>query len=967
MSVAVQCEKCGKEYAVNEAALGRKVKCKKCGHVFVATRPVVDDDPNAALEAMSGLEQSGSYGQAESSSYASSSHTPPAYTPPPMAAPPPLVSHPFTAAAPTVTPWNGDAAVEREPGSIRASTANGLDTFTPLLILGFILLVLGSTGYIHSQLPDIMPDQAKSAAGKLLWIHSVIRLVLLWAVPAPAVLLGIYITSKIFRFELPVGTYLRSAGLAALGEGVLFFTGLLGPTDQAMRVLLYGGAVVGIGLLMKLSFDLRWPEAGVGALIGGLLFVVGYALSGGINAGITTAMILRSFEKEAGIDRSDLGASQRMHYDAARSSARSEIAKVMVRLPWVMLPGEIIAERQAQEKKAKEDFAKMEKESEEWFKERQRESDERLAQMRSPGTPRPPTPSPGGTSGGTATIRPGGTPAVSPSLNPADDELGRITSMFYTMGDHSAGHTGPDDVLKQMDKIAVDLAAAKKKFPANPGWAKLETDLQARRAKVAALPSKAPSRDLLQPPAITKPMPTLPVSPKLADPVYFAGLVYQPPAIASIELGRNEISQDRVQYNIGHHVKMQLVRVTRTHPTQKRVLVRTQPYQVAEMDDQALFNLDATDEKKVTEGLINGIPFVRVADNREVEFGAPIADGWVHVTIAHPFGPDTAEAIAFEASVRSIRAATATDKKNSPYAPAAVAARFPDDTKAIGAIFKQSPAEAEPFVVQFLSHENVWTRRAAAELLPEVVSAKSADALVPLLKSTDDDVVKAVKAALQKVAPDKFDEVGELLAAIKSDDTFKSRDALARLAQIPANPKRRNEVAAVLEGIVLGDRWSFEQEGAAKALAVWAGERTSLRLAPLLNNPNLFSSRRDALIMALSGCRDRAAAAVIMKWVAVAPEQVQTAMIAIGPAGEDETIRVLTQQFASKSPDAVKARAGCVSILAETGTAKSLEVLGRASRDPRDPVVQESARLAIDAVKQRLAAKAAAPATQPKP
>lgn len=36
MSVRVQCGACGAPYAVAEALLGNRVKCKKCGTVFVA-------------------------------------------------------------------------------------------------------------------------------------------------------------------------------------------------------------------------------------------------------------------------------------------------------------------------------------------------------------------------------------------------------------------------------------------------------------------------------------------------------------------------------------------------------------------------------------------------------------------------------------------------------------------------------------------------------------------------------------------------------------------------------------------------------------------------------------------------------------------------------------------------------------------------------------------------------------------
>jgi hypothetical protein len=275
---------------------------------------------------------------------------------------------------------------------------------------------------------------------------------------------------------------------------------------------------------------------------------------------------------------------------------------------------------------------------------------------------------------------------------------------------------------------------------------------------------------------------------------------------------------------------------------------------------------------------------------------------------------------------------------------------------------------AEPGVVECLTSSDHRVKRVAAEVLPDVATAASIEKLKPLASSQDREVAKAVQSVLQKLAAAQFDAVSAALAEIKSNDTFRRRDAIRKLADIPPDDSRRDEVNELLEGFVLDAQFgNWDGDEAAKALATWASAKTATKLVPVLNNPKLDSWQRKRLIKALSGCHEsRLAAAMVMKWMALEPDEVTASLTKMGPIAEDETIRILNANFASKDNGAQSIRSHCVQILTAVGTSKSFEVLGRVSRDPRDPIAQAVAKDAIETIKARAAASAPPkPATGP--
>jgi hypothetical protein len=253
-------------------------------------------------------------------------------------------------------------------------------------------------------------------------------------------------------------------------------------------------------------------------------------------------------------------------------------------------------------------------------------------------------------------------------------------------------------------------------------------------------------------------------------------------------------------------------------------------------------------------------------------------------------------------------------------------------------------------------------RSVAAELLPQVATSASVQKLQPLMCRRHTGVAAAVKATLQRIAPGEFDEISLALKELKGDDVFKRRDVLKALAGMTPVEARRDEVNTVLESLVLDPQNRFNiGENAADALATWATAKTANKIIPLLNNPKLDSWMRPRLIKSVSGLHDnKTAAAAVMKWVILAPDEVVKSLTQMGPVAEDEMIRIFNANFGNKNRDGQVVRNACLRILSEIGTNKSLDVLTRASRDQRDPVSQALALSAIDAVKARTPA-----ATQP--
>src|SRR2546421_1025853 len=168
--------------------------------------------------------------------------------------------------------------------------------------------------------------------------------------------------------------------------------------------------------------------------------------------------------------------------------------------------------------------------------------------------------------------------------------------------------------------------------------------------------------------------------------------------------------------------------------------------------------------------------------------------------------------------------------------------------------------------------------------------------------------------------------------------------------------EHRNDVAAVLEELMLGRDADFLAEDAGNALEVWWRPQTCAALVPLLDERVWPPAKRDAAIKVLGKTGDKAVAPAIVRWIIKAPDQVVASLKDMGPAAEESVIPLL--HYADGS-----VRANAARILDVIGTNKCLIDLRHAANDPRDPLAAAVARGALEKVLERTRPKKAAPAT----
>jgi HEAT repeat protein len=136
----------------------------------------------------------------------------------------------------------------------------------------------------------------------------------------------------------------------------------------------------------------------------------------------------------------------------------------------------------------------------------------------------------------------------------------------------------------------------------------------------------------------------------------------------------------------------------------------------------------------------------------------------------------------------------------------------------------------------------------------------------------------------------------------------------------------------------------------------WRPVKTAAALLPALDEKG-DRWQRQAAFKVLPKTKEKSVVFPIVRWIVKEPDLVVPAMKEIGPAAEDEAIKLLRQKDAT-------VRANAARILGEVGTKKSTYELTRASKDPRDPGAAAAAKLALEAVKSRVAATTA-PAAAP--
>lgn len=239
MSLTARCGACKKTYKVDEKLAGKKVKCRQCGEVFAvpkvvagvplgtgstarpapaAAKPRVvkpapaaaasEADPFGNLDALMSLEQSGTIDDA----------------PPPPPIPAPAYAPPAgKRKGPIVEYVNEDGTTSRRPpvyaprggrgDYVSIPNEDGIDGFVPMISIGVLVLFLVITLFRGMSAATSADVGSKGAAagvafGILLGAFTVL-LIVIFGILATLCMLGVFIASKIMKFERPGSFYLR--------------------------------------------------------------------------------------------------------------------------------------------------------------------------------------------------------------------------------------------------------------------------------------------------------------------------------------------------------------------------------------------------------------------------------------------------------------------------------------------------------------------------------------------------------------------------------------------------------------------------------------------------------------------------------------------------------------------------------------------------------------------------------------
>lgn len=276
MPITVNCSGCRKQYRVSDQAVGKRLRCRECGRDMLVPAPGAagETDPFEELVAM---EQN--------------------------AAPPPAPPRrgPLISQRPIDTidvKADAPSARFREPPRYGRSKAAavGTDNLSPWAVILFVVLQL--TLAIIATVRAHRTGAAKLEHGDaVIWISAAVSIASLFLLLGPLVLLGVFITSKIFRFQVVDLGWLRGCGIAAIPMlliiGAAFGAQALGVAageGDAIwpLVMLIAGAVCFFAL--KYVFDLDWVGGLVAYVFSGPLYVGGLVLATVV---LTSAILAR--------------------------------------------------------------------------------------------------------------------------------------------------------------------------------------------------------------------------------------------------------------------------------------------------------------------------------------------------------------------------------------------------------------------------------------------------------------------------------------------------------------------------------------------------------------------------------------------------------------------------------------------------------------------------------------------------
>jgi ribosomal protein S27E len=263
MPITVQCEGCGKQYRVSDQAAGKRLRCRECGRDMLVPMPGAASEEADPFEALVAMER----GVAPPSQQKRA----------PLISQRPMGTIDVKADAPS--------ARFREPPRYGRSKAAavGTDNLSPWAVILFVVLQI--TLAIVATVRAHRSGATKVDHGDaLIWTQAIVSIASLFLLLGPLVFLGVFITSKIFRFRVVDLGWLRGCGVAAIPMLVIIAAAFLSAwagieIGSGFWTLVWLVTVVLCFFAIKYVFDLDWIGALVSYVFSGPLYFGGLVLA----------------------------------------------------------------------------------------------------------------------------------------------------------------------------------------------------------------------------------------------------------------------------------------------------------------------------------------------------------------------------------------------------------------------------------------------------------------------------------------------------------------------------------------------------------------------------------------------------------------------------------------------------------------------------------------------------------------
>jgi HEAT repeat protein len=892
MPIEFQCHDCDASYRVEERLAGKQARCRHCGAVMdiprvsrksaapeangdidlrfrdepddaddpidparptkpgstIIASPVLKDDapapasmpvvawnpdpkpPPSFAQAWSGTAaQSARAAAAAPSAHIVAGTEMPSLAPPP----PPQQPLPTLRAQPTYRA----APAPRRSRRYRPSTAVGLDALTPWTLLLFLALVIAQHVRLYVSAPAPPAGQPQLITPGVLTISAIVELFMFFALVAPLVLLAVFITSRIMKFELPGAAYARACTVAAtpavLGALLVlipFWNVRRFSAPDVIRIVMIAVIVHTVTYyVMKHLFEMEWVESIVGwvftlplLLLGGFVTFLAWGATtvGGMLANSSTANSAVASSSSPGIT-SVLPSSSSTDASVTLNGARVVVSP----------PAPVDPDQQKLDALRRETAELMN----------------------------------GGYMGGSRE-------AAEARLRTMRDSARSVQSTKGSAPEYA-------ELIGRLDDLDRRAAALPSERP-DPAIAQ-PPDAKERWDTADAAEARGLSRDeLAVAPGIAMRRPAdalLDLKSSASDP---AGLLWRwKPAFT----------------------RMTIATPARNDPTQQRPWIVPRSIARGSMGTSKLLVIESDQPQITSGTIggipftrVADAPSEARADRRITYVALIDNNKWLLIQLLSTDGDATVIAT-FDAAVRTIRRLRAGELIGDPFTPSQIARRLVDDPDRAIPLLKQAGPAAEDAVLEVLKSDNRRAKAGAIEVLRAIGTDKSLPAIREIAAGSDTQLSGPAREVLRRLAPNEADAIALAVLDLKSGaDVLRRREALKTLAAAIPDESRRKEVAQAIQDVVFAEDLAVRDD-AAKALANWAKPDVVPRMLPWLDERESMFHRQTALTV-LPATKDRRAVFPIVRWIIKEPEAVVKALTAMGPVAEDEVVKLLKER-----------------------------------------------------------------------